>query len=166
VRAVASRRLALLALAAAVLLGPVLTRADGAGPDPASGASASSPIGEWQTFDDKSGEARAVVEIYPSNGLLFGKIVRSFRPGAEQRRCTACSDERKDQPVLGLLIIRNLKRSDEDEWSGGDILDPDNGRVYRCRLKVDADGRLEVRGYIGFALLGRTQYWRRWKPQA
>jgi len=74
-----------------------------------------------------------------------------------------CSDERKDRPILGLIIIRNLRHSD-DEWSGGDILDPDNGRVYRCRLKVDPNGGLEVRGYFGFSLLGRTQVWHRWKP--
>ncbi|HLW25759.1 MAG TPA: DUF2147 domain-containing protein [Steroidobacteraceae bacterium] len=158
--------LTLLALLLMLILGNMPGRAAEAVPPSAAPAlEASSPIGLWQTFDDKTGQPRAVVEIYAENGRLFGRIQQSFKPGAEQRRCTVCSDERKDQPVIGLVIIRNLKPSG-DEWSGGDILDPDNGWVYRCKLKVDPDGRLEVRGYLGFSLLGRTQFWRRWKPAA
>jgi len=124
-------------------------------------AAAGSPLGLWQTFDDHTGKPRAIVKLYESEGRLFGRIERSFTPGAEQRRCTVCADERKDQPILGLLIIRNLEHHD-DEWTGGDILDPDSGRVYRCKLHLDASGRLMVRGYLGISLLGRTQLWQRW----
>ena len=124
-------------------------------------ADLSSPIGEWKTFDDKTGKARAIVRIYEQDGKLFGKIERSMTPGAESRVCAVCTDERKDQPMLGLVIIRNMKRTD-DGYAGGDILDPDNGWVYRCKFHLDEGGaKLVVRGYIGFSLLGRTQTWER-----
>ena len=75
--------------------------------------------------------------------------------------CDLCTDERHGKPKLGLVIIRNMQ-ADGDEWTGGDILDPDNGKVYRCRLRVVDDNRtLEVRGFIGFSLFGRTQTWER-----
>jgi len=101
------------------------------------------------------------VKIYEENGKLFGRIERSFTPGAETRVCEVCTDERKNQPIIGLLIIRNMKLSD-GEYSGGDILDPDNGSVYRCKFHLDDRGtHLLVRGFIGISLLGRTQTWQR-----
>ncbi|HMK84403.1 MAG TPA: DUF2147 domain-containing protein [Steroidobacteraceae bacterium] len=127
----------------------------------ASEADPSSPIGLWKTFDDKTGNARAIVRIYEEHGRLFGRIERSFTPGAENRVCAVCTDERKDRPILGLVIIRNMQRTD-GEYKGGDILDPDNGSVYRCKFHLDQEGtRLVVRGFIGISLLGRTQTWQR-----
>ncbi len=124
-------------------------------------ADASSPIGLWKTFDDKTGSARAIVRIYEQQGKLFGRIERSFTPGAETRVCAVCTDERKNQPIIGLLIIRNIRLLDGD-YGGGDILDPETGSVYRCKFHLDQGGtRLVVRGYIGISLLGRTQYWQR-----
>jgi uncharacterized protein (DUF2147 family) len=124
-------------------------------------ADLSSPLGEWKTFDDKTGNARAIVRIYEQDGNLFGKIERSMTPGAESRVCAACTDDRKDQPMLGLVILRNMKRTD-DGYAGGDILDPDTGSVYRCKLHLDEGGaKLVVRGFIGISLLGRTQIWER-----
>jgi uncharacterized protein (DUF2147 family) len=126
----------------------------------ADAAPSDSPIGLWKTFDDKTGAARAIVRIYERDGLLFGKIESSFTPGAEHRVCAVCSDERKNQPILGLVIIRNMKHTDDD-YSGGDILDPDTGSVYHCKMHVEGGTRLVVRGYIGFSLLGRNQIWQR-----
>jgi uncharacterized protein (DUF2147 family) len=124
-------------------------------------ADAGSPIGLWKTIDDKSGNARAIVKIYEQDGKLFGRIERSFTPGAENRVCEACTDERKNQPIIGLVIIRNIQSKD-GEYAGGDILDPDTGTVYRCKFHLDQDGtRLIVRGYIGISLLGRSQVWQR-----
>jgi uncharacterized protein (DUF2147 family) len=121
-------------------------------------------MGEWKTFDDKTGKARAIVRIYEQDGKLFGKIERSMTPGAQSRICAVCTDDRKDQPMLGLVIIRNMKRSD-DGYAGGDILDPDTGSVYRCKMHVDEGGaKLVVRGFIGISLLGRTQIWERQTP--
>lgn len=124
-------------------------------------ADATSPIGVWKTFDDKTGKARAIVQIYEQNGKLFGRIEQSFTPGGEHRVCVPCADERKDQPIIGLVIIRNMKQ-DGNEYNGGDILDPDSGSVYRCKMHVEQGGsRLALRGYIGFSLLGRSQTWER-----
>jgi uncharacterized protein (DUF2147 family) len=143
-----SRSASLAALCAAALLASIA-------------AAAQTPIGLWKTFDDKTGNPRAIVRIYEENGKLFGRIERSFTPGAEHRVCVVCTDERKDQPILGLLIIRNMKASD-GEYNGGDILDPENGSVYRCKFHVDDSGtRLILRGFIGISLLGRTQTWQR-----
>ena len=153
-RALSYLAAALLYLAAALLLIP-------GQPCPAVAADTSSPIGEWKTFDDKTGQARAIVRIYEQDGKLFGKIERSFTPGAENRVCAVCSDDRKNRPMLGLVIIRNMTRTD-DGYGGGDILDPDSGSVYRCKLHVEDGGaKLLVRGFIGISLLGRTQTWER-----
>lgn len=121
------------------------------------------PAGLWKTIDDKTKKPRGQVLIYEQNGLFFGRIASTFNPAEALKRCVPCKDERKDQPVIGLLILRNMKGEGEDgEYDGGDILDPDNGTVYRCKMRL-ADGgkKLIVRGYIGFSLLGRSQTWLR-----
>lgn len=120
-----------------------------------------SPLGLWKTFDDATGKPGGIVRLYLQDGKIFGKIEKSFRPGAESRTCGECSDERKNQPIIGLVFLRAMVR-DNDEYRGGDILDPDNGSVYRCKLQLEDGGRrLRVRGYIGVPLLGRTQIWER-----
>jgi uncharacterized protein (DUF2147 family) len=134
---------------------------DASAADAAGATGAQSPVGLWKTFDDKTGQARALVRIYAQEGKLFGRIEQSFKPGSEHRVCVACSDDRKNLPILGLVIIRNMK-PDGGEYDGGDILDPESGAVYRCKMHVEQDGaRLILRGYIGFSLLGRTQTWER-----
>jgi uncharacterized protein (DUF2147 family) len=120
-----------------------------------------SPVGLWKTVDDKTGKPRALVRVYLQDGKYFGKIEQSFTPGAESRVCSVCTDERKDQPIIGLLIIRNVTLHD-GEYGGGDILDPDSGSVYRCKFHLEQGGTvLVVRGFIGFSLLGRSQTWQR-----
>lgn len=124
-------------------------------------AGSQSPLGLWKTFDDKTGMPRALVRIYLQDEKYFGRIEHSFTPGAETRVCSVCKDDRKNQPVIGLLIIRNMSLRD-GEYVGGDILDPDSGSVYRCKFHLENDGSvLVVRGFIGFSLLGRSQSWRR-----
>ncbi len=121
----------------------------------------SSPIGRWKTFDDHTGQPRGIVRIYAQDGKLFGRIEHSFEPGADARRCVECTDERRGQPIVGLVVIRNLS-PEGGEYRGGDILDPDSGVVYRCKLQIEDGGRkLRVRGYYGISLLGRTQVWER-----
>lgn len=142
-------------IAVLVMLAIALQGAPAAANDPAS------PIGLWKTIDDKTGNPRAIVRIYEQGGKLFGRIERSFTPGAEKRVCEKCKDERKDRPIIGLVIIRNIQPND-GEYTGGDILDPDTGTVYRCKFHLDQDGtHLIVRGYIGISLLGRSQTWQR-----
>ena len=147
-----SIRIALVSLALCASTAPVTAFSSDIAP---------SPIGVWKTFDDKTGKEKAVVRIYESDGKVFGKIIQSFKPGAETRVCVPCTDERKNQPIIGLVIIRNMKK-DGNEYAGGDILDPESGSVYRAKMHLEQDGaRLVVRGYIGFSFLGRSQTWQR-----
>ncbi|MCW7537107.1 DUF2147 domain-containing protein [Aquabacterium sp. A7-Y] len=124
-----------------------------------------SPVGLWKTIDDGTKKEKSLVRIQETNGVLNGKVEKILDPEAKPDAvCEKCSDERKDKPVAGLTIIRNVKKNAEDAqlWDGGDILDPNNGKVYKVRLKPTEGGqKLEVRGYIGAPLLGRTQVWQR-----
>jgi uncharacterized protein (DUF2147 family) len=101
------------------------------------------------------------VRIYEQDGKFWGRLEQSLTPDAETRVCSVCTDERKNQPIIGLMIIRNVK-FENGEYGGGDILDPDTGSVYRCKFHLEQGGtRLVVRGFIGFSLLGRSQTWQR-----
>jgi uncharacterized protein (DUF2147 family) len=121
------------------------------------------PTGTWTTIDDESQQPRALVEIGEHAGLLTGRIVKLFRdPGEDpDPRCSKCEGARHDQRVIGMTILWNVRRHGDD-WDGGEILDPESGSIYRVTLHPADDGKtLEVRGYIGVPLLGRTQVWQR-----
>ena len=116
-------------------------------------------IGLWKTFDEATGKDKALIRISDTNGVLSGKIDKLFDPAKQDSKCDECTDSRKGQPVLGMTIMRNIKKG-ETYWEGGDILDAANGKVYRARLTLSADNKkLDVRGYIGTPMLGRTQNW-------
>jgi uncharacterized protein (DUF2147 family) len=124
-------------------------------------AQAASPTGLWQTIDDKTGQPKAVVQIVQdSDGTLSGKILEGIGSNNDPtRRCTACTDSRKDQLVKGMTFINGMK-PDGDAWDGGQILDPESGKLYKCKMHLDDNGeKLVVRGYIGVSLLGRSQTW-------
>ena len=125
------------------------------------GAFDSSPAGVWRTIDDNTHKARGLIRLYEHNGEIFGKIEASFDPKEAKEVCDLCTGDRKNQPVIGLVVMRNMKKHGA-EYSGGDILDPDTGNIYRCKFTMEDGGRkLLVRGYIGFSLLGRSQVWLR-----
>jgi uncharacterized protein (DUF2147 family) len=119
------------------------------------------PVGLWKTIDDDGKTEKSLVRIVEAGGALTGRVEKIFDPAKQADVCSKCSDERKDKPVLGMTILRNARPdADKAVWEGGEILDPTNGNVYKLRLKpVDGGKKLEVRGFIGFALLGRTQTW-------
>ncbi|WP_109479439.1 DUF2147 domain-containing protein [Paraburkholderia sp. C35] len=124
-------------------------------------AQADTPVGTWQTIDDHTGQPKALVQIsQDAGGTLSGKVIKGLGPNDQpDRRCTACTDARKDQPILGMTIISDMKKEGEG-WDGGQILDPENGKLYKCKMHVEDGGqKLVVRGYIGVALLGRSQTW-------
>ena len=124
-------------------------------------AQAASPTGLWQTVDDKTGQPKALVQIVQdSDGTLTGQILTGLGSNDDpNRRCTACTDSRKDQLMKGMTIIDGMK-ADGDTWDGGQILDPENGKLYKCKMHLDEGGqKLVVRGYIGVSLLGRSQTW-------
>jgi uncharacterized protein (DUF2147 family) len=125
-----------------------------------------SPVGLWQTISDVDGKPRALVEIRDAGGQLSGRIVGTLRADEPpDKTCALCPGERKGQKLLGMTILSGLRRQGEGAeavWTGGEILDPDNGRSYRVNLTLEDGGRtLRVRGYIGVSLLGRTQRWQR-----
>ena len=120
--------------------------------------SAATPAGRWRTFDDKTGKAKSIILVYEEKGLLFGRVETLVDPDAV-KICDKCSDERKGQPVTGMVVVRRMKK-DGEEYTGGDILDPKNGSVYRCKMRLIDQGRkLSVRGYLGLSLFGRSQAW-------
>ena len=112
-----------------------------------------SPVGLWKTIDDETKKEKSLVRISDGNGVLSGRIEKLLDPTAKPDDvCDKCSDERKGKPILGLTVIRNAKPDGDDKsvWTGGEILDPNNGKTYRLRLKPHDGGKtLEVRGYIG-----------------
>ncbi|WP_224243548.1 DUF2147 domain-containing protein [Hyalangium gracile] len=124
-------------------------------------AQAPSPVGRWTTIDDETKKPKSVIAIYEEGGKLFGKIEKTFpEPNEEQNPvCKKCEGALKDKPIIGMVIMRDLKK-DDDEWSGGTILDPSNGKTYKVKISVEDGGKkLKVRGYIGLSLIGRTQHW-------
>jgi len=128
---------------------------------PALALAQNTPVGLWKTIDDDGKTAKSLVRISEQGGTLVGSIDKLLDPtSTADAKCDKCSDDRKDKPVLGLQIIRGVKAEDGGVWGGGEILDPNNGKTYRTRLKpVDGGKKLEVRGYIGTPLFGRTQTW-------
>ncbi|HMO46791.1 MAG TPA: DUF2147 domain-containing protein [Rubrivivax sp.] len=119
------------------------------------------PAGLWKTIDDATKAEKSLVRVTEAGGVYTGKVEKILTDKTDAK-CDKCSDERKDQPVQGMTILRNIKQDADDKalWVGGDILDPNDGKVYKVRLKpVDGGKKMEVRGYIGTPLLGRTQTW-------
>lgn len=115
--------------------------------------------GKWKTIDDETKQAKSIVEIYKkSDGKYYGKVSQLLIKPADPN-CTACKDDRKGKPILGMEIIRGLKKED-NEFTGGTITDPKTGKTYKCTITKDGD-QLNVRGYIGLSLIGRTQTWQK-----
>jgi uncharacterized protein (DUF2147 family) len=122
------------------------------------------PVGLWKTIDDDTKAEKSLIRIAESDGVFTGKIEKLLDPSRQGAKCDKCSDDRKDQPITGMTVVRNVKQKDGDAtmWDGGEILDPNNGKTYKVRMKpVDGGKAMEVRGYIGAPLLGRTQTWLR-----
>jgi uncharacterized protein (DUF2147 family) len=119
-----------------------------------------SPVGTWRSIDDKTGDPRSEVVITESNGVVTGKVIKILRKNAPQDAvCDKCLDERKNQKIIGMEIIRNAKKVDGKEvWEGGKILSPDEGKEYTLKLTpIEGGKKLEVKGSILF--IGRTQTW-------
>ena len=122
-----------------------------------------SPVGLWKTIDDNSGQPKGLVRIREANGRFDGKIEQIFpKPGEDPApKCDKCDGARKNQPVLGMTILWGLAKQAAD-YQGGEILDPENGKIYRAKMTLlDGGKKLEVRGFIGVSLFGRSQIWLR-----
>jgi len=120
-------------------------------------------IGKWKTIDDETGKAKSIVEISLQDGVYVGTIVELFRSPEEDQDpiCNSCTDDRKDQKIKGMQIVRGMEK-DDDEFKDGTICDPKNGKIYDCKMWIEDDPNvLFVRGYVAFFF--RTQEWIRVK---
>jgi uncharacterized protein (DUF2147 family) len=121
-----------------------------------------SPVGLWKTIDDDTGKPKALIRITENNGELRGKIEKLFLDiGEKNPKCDKCEGAQKDQPIIGMTILSGMKQ-EGTEYGDGQILDPANGKVYKSKMSLADNGKkLNVRGYIGMPMLGRTQTWLR-----
>ena len=125
-------------------------------------AASSSAVGLWKTIDDKTGKPRSLIRVTENNGEYSATIEKGLRESdTGDAVCDKCTDERKGQRIIGMTIATGLKEK-SGVYEGGKILDPENGKTYRCKLKLNETGnQLEVRGFIGLSLFGRSQIWMR-----
>jgi len=127
-------------------------------------AAVPSPVGDWRTFDDHTGLERSLVRIEDRGGVLVGTIIKTTDPKSATKVCEKCEDDRKGRPIIGLEIMRDM-RKDGDEWDGGHALDPETGGIYKAEMHLEDGGaKLVLRGYIGISLFGRSQTWIRATP--
>jgi uncharacterized protein (DUF2147 family) len=143
------KRLSYIAIAASLLLGPALAW-----------AANDTPVGTWRQVDDATGKVKSIIQITDNNGELQAKVQQVLiSDDGPHPICKKCDGDRKDQPIEGMTIMWGVKQ-DGDVWDGGKILDPASGTVYKVKLSMEDGGqKLDVRGYVGFALMGRTQTW-------
>lgn len=125
-------------------------------------AATTSPVGTWQQVDDATGKPKSIIQITDHNGKLQGKVLKVLLSDQGTNPiCKDCEGERHNKPVVGMTIMWDMS-ANGDHWSGGKILDPHNGKVYKCKVSLGENGdTLDVRGYIGLSMFGRTQTWHR-----
>ena len=126
------------------------------------GVNAQSVIGQWKSIDDETGKPKSIIEIYKQGDKYYGKIVELLTEENKDGVCRTCETKYKDKNIIGLVILKDLEK-DGDEYGDGEITDPKNAKTYSAYIKLVEPDKLKVRGYIGFSLLGRTQYWYRVK---
>jgi uncharacterized protein (DUF2147 family) len=116
--------------------------------------------GTWVNIDDETGQAKSEIELYVEQGKLYGRVLRLLLPEDQGKKCVNCKGSDKNKPIEGLLIVRGLSR-DDAAWTDGKIMDPANGKSYDCTIRLEDPNTLNVRGFLGFSFLGRTQVWKR-----
>ncbi len=114
----------------------------------------------WMTIDDKTGKPRAEVRLNEQNGIVNGEIVSVIKQSGDTGICSKCPGHFKDKPIKGIQFVWGLKQKGENNWEGGQILDPKTGKIYRAKMLLKGN-KLYVRGYVGISVLGRTQVWER-----
>lgn len=116
-------------------------------------------FGKWKTIDDRTGNPKAIIDIFEKDGLMYGKVEKIVEPGKENALCTKCDGDRKDKPVVGMTIIDGLEENEDGEWKGKTLFDPEQAMTFRCKIWLNPDNpdELKVRGYLAF--IYRTQTW-------
>lgn len=151
----------LVALIAAISVGLAST---GFATDKPTGFTDTSPVGYWRTIDDITGKPKSVVQVWRNQDqILMAKVVKIFSDNhsSQNKTCTACAGDKHNQPIVGMVIISGLQ-SAETQWANGHILDPENGKTYKCTARLIEHGKkLNIHGYMGLPLFGRSQTWER-----
>lgn len=122
------------------------------------------PVGYWQQYDDRTGQLESILHISNYNGELFATPVKAFpiNGRAPDVYCTKCSGQRHNAKIIGMTVMWDMRQVSPTQWARGRIIDPKNGKIYRCKMTLINQGQdLNVRGYIGISLLGRSQVWKR-----
>ena len=117
-------------------------------------------FGVWKSRNDETHKIDSYIKIYPKNGKAYAKIIKIIDKNRQNAVCNKCEGKNKNKPILGMTILYGLTKKD-NEWSNGKILDPRNGKLYNCYIKLEEKNKLKIRGYIGLAFFGRTTYWHR-----
>ncbi|MBP9722038.1 MAG: DUF2147 domain-containing protein [Gammaproteobacteria bacterium] len=126
-----------------------------------------SPLGYWRTIDDVTNEPKSIILLEGNDNQITGKVVKILKldnpsENPETKVCDKCKGKRHNKPIKGMVILWGVSKEGDNEWGGGEILDPKTGKTYSVTLELDNNGKsLNVRGYIGISLLGRTQTWER-----
>ncbi|MGI9525503.1 MAG: DUF2147 domain-containing protein [Weeksellaceae bacterium] len=121
-----------------------------------------SAVGTWKTVDDETGEAKSYIQVYEKGGELYGKVIEILTD-KKDAVCSSCKGKNKNKKIVGMVVLEGVEKDGENKWDDGKILDPNNGKIYDVSLELVEKNKLKVRGYIGFSMLGRTQYWYRVK---
>ncbi len=118
-------------------------------------------FGKWKTIDDDGVTEKSILEIYEEDGKVYGKVLQVLdKSKGDNPKCIECKGKLKDQPITGMVVLKDLEK-DGEYYEGGTILDPNNGKEYSCWIQLEEDNKLKVRGFVGFSVVGRTQYWYR-----
>jgi len=119
-----------------------------------------SVVGTWVNIDDETGVKKSEIVLYVKDGKLYGRIERLLLPEDQGKLCINCKGKEKNQPIEGLIIVKGLEQ-EGNSWTNGVITDPANGKSYDCTISLADSNTLNVRGFLGFSFLGRTQVWQR-----
>ena len=116
-------------------------------------------FGKWKTVDDRTGNPKAIINIFNRDGLMYGIVEKIVEPGKENAKCVKCEGELKDKPVKGMTIIDGLEKHDDGKWKGDTLFDPEQAMTFRCKIWLNPENsnELKVRGYLAF--IYRTQTW-------
>jgi uncharacterized protein (DUF2147 family) len=129
--------------------------------NPAPASPPASPVGRWKTVDDATGKVKSIVAIHEENGKLYGTIEELFDPPVPHPTCYLCTGDLKDRPLVGLRILWDFAPNGS-QWTGGQVLDPETGKIYRASIALEDGGKkLRLHGYFLVTLLGRTEHWLR-----
>ncbi|MBK8807712.1 MAG: DUF2147 domain-containing protein [Bacteroidales bacterium] len=125
--------------------------------------SAQSIEGNWKTFDDKTYAEKSDVYIWKEGNEYYGKIIKIYDVNKQNSICVECDEDdmRYNKKINGMTILTQLQKKNKNFWDNGKILDPENGSVYNCSIKLISENEIELRGYVGFSMLGRSQTWKR-----